>query len=373
MDKINNSESIHILWLDSVRGMLALFVAFGHTLGTLIPRDLSLALHNASSLEHFTLLFLTYLFHGQTAVMIFFIISGFVLKKLLNNLQYKSQKFVPVYKQFIVKRIFRIMPAHLAVLSIVVTLILLKNYINLEFYTYTYFVNQSLTDNKLYEIYRNIILFDYKINPVTWSIHVELYCALLLPLLWLISRRNNFLLDLIVIYIFYLNTINHYITYKYIYYLLPFYFGMVIDTRGKALINKLKELKFKHFFLLLFLSYILMFFSQSVIDERHVDYYIFEYIGGFTILSILLYSKNTMILKLIRLLEKESLVNFGKRSYSFYLIHFPVMTMICFIPINDFYYEHFFILFILLFTLSFFITNIISMFVYNCVEKKYRI
>lgn len=93
MDKLKNKESIHILWLDSIRGMLALFVAFGHTLGTLIPRDLSLALHNASSLEHFTLLFLTYLFHGQTSVILFFIISGFVLKKLLNNLQYSRYLF----------------------------------------------------------------------------------------------------------------------------------------------------------------------------------------------------------------------------------------------------------------------------------------
>jgi peptidoglycan/LPS O-acetylase OafA/YrhL len=89
-----------INWIDSLRGISALLVAFTHVTGLILEKD-----HVQSNMVYYSWML------GRIGVIIFFMISGFVIPYSLYN---KS------IKQFVISRFFRLYPAYwLSIIAVI--------------------------------------------------------------------------------------------------------------------------------------------------------------------------------------------------------------------------------------------------------------
>jgi peptidoglycan/LPS O-acetylase OafA/YrhL len=166
----------HIVELDSLRGVAALFVVFDHFL-----RGWYLA-----SQGHFVgnFAYVPFLANGQSAVMLFFVLSGFVLT--LPMLSAKPQS----YPAYAVRRICRIYLPYLA--ALMVALFACWRVRSLNRYGLVmgtlwqappswHLVAKHLEFLGRYDV--------YAYNPPTWSLVHEMRISLIFPLLCLIALR----------------------------------------------------------------------------------------------------------------------------------------------------------------------------------------
>src|SRR4051794_32902214 len=101
--------------VESIRGIAALYVAFWHVLGLTIPFNYHASILSADSLRDLTLRFIATLINGQTAVVVFFVISGFVIGRSLD----RKDSVLPAaqsYAVFMLRRALRLYPAHIVAL-----------------------------------------------------------------------------------------------------------------------------------------------------------------------------------------------------------------------------------------------------------------
>ena len=106
--------------VESVRGLAALSVAFGHTLNYVLVNDGSGGgLLDQTSLRGAAVKFITGLFNGETAVIVFFVISGVVIGRSLDARR-GGESAVAGLMPFMIRRVLRLYPAHIvAVLGII--------------------------------------------------------------------------------------------------------------------------------------------------------------------------------------------------------------------------------------------------------------
>jgi peptidoglycan/LPS O-acetylase OafA/YrhL len=161
--------------LDSLRGLAALSVVFGH-FRTFWLQD---AMLHASTSSRRVFLCLTYPFcAGAEAVILFFILSGFVLS--IPAIESRAQS----YPVFVVRRIFRIYFPYLVALSAAILCdALLHGHI-----TQSEWFNQSWNENIDWRLVAQHVLFIGKYNtnqfdnPV-WSLVHEMRISLIFPFL----------------------------------------------------------------------------------------------------------------------------------------------------------------------------------------------
>ena len=169
-------ERGHIVELDSLRGVAALFVVFDHFMRGLVQ----------SSPPHFvaSIAYLPFLTNGAGAVMMFFVLSGFVLS--LPMLSGKSQG----YPAYAVRRISRIYLPYLA--ALLIALAGCWRFQGLQKYG---LVLGSLWQNPpTWPLVAKHLAFlgrydVYAYNPPTWSLVHEMRISLIFPLLCLIALR----------------------------------------------------------------------------------------------------------------------------------------------------------------------------------------
>lgn len=171
--------------LDSLRGLAALAVFFSHVVNMSVMPDWFYRYFD-KSIFHL-------LWDGTAAVMFFFVLSGFVL-----SLPYIGETGrQPDYLPFIIKRIFRIYPAYLLALVISV---LLKIYL----FTPEGLAGFSQFGNQFWqwrteELSMSVILkhaamigpkFEMgQIDPIIWSLVVEMKVSVLLPVILLFFKE----------------------------------------------------------------------------------------------------------------------------------------------------------------------------------------
>ncbi len=155
------------LALDGVRGLAALSVALGHCL--LIVAGMEVwsktafdfpampAREIAGRLMHL-------LFPGNGAVMVFFVLSGYVLWGSFA----RKQSTIADTPDYIVARLFRLLPLVMAT-------------------TLLYWIVTFPTPG---ELIANMVLLSTSMNKVLWSLQVEMIGSVLIFLVWLVSRGN---------------------------------------------------------------------------------------------------------------------------------------------------------------------------------------
>lgn len=315
--------------LDSMRGLAAVAVFFGHIYaifyGTFITKLL---------FDHGILRFMI---SGSESVILFFVLSGFVL-----SLPFYSKK-QPEYGKFLLKRICRIYIPY--IISILFVLVIRKLTYEGKISSLTEWFNGTWSGNVDFNVVKNHFLligtFLSNLNSVVWSLVHEMRISIIFPFLMFIILRLNWKQNIIfslflslgsVVYCYLSNvTFTGTQIYSTIHYSAIFVIGALLAKHRdeiKNIINNLnKKLKITVLVsgLILYLyahpSFVLnLFFSdinpfyRTVIDSWIVS------IGASILISFSISSTK------ISFILKNKIINFiGQISYSLYLYHIPVL------------------------------------------------
>ncbi len=159
--------------LESLRGLAAMQVAVFHCLSVMQSYPCN---------ERFMASMLV-LFNGPAAVSLFFVLSGFVLGLSLRR---SRGRFGEIYSRYAIRRVFRIYPT--VIVSTVVLAVFLLIWKPPP--TRSLFLNHWITNNVTAASVVRQWLFIRFINPVTWTLRMELVCSLLLPPALLVERSR---------------------------------------------------------------------------------------------------------------------------------------------------------------------------------------
>lgn len=151
--------------LESLRGIAALAVAVAHSMSALPATSSIQAIIDGSLLRVIT---------PSSAVVIFFVLSGYVL----------GQSFAakPDYREFVIRRVFRIMPALIASLLIAFCIRIALS-VDAPPETTGYFRTNWWPTPTLQDLWNNLVFADFRVNGPTWSLWPELIGSALLPIL----------------------------------------------------------------------------------------------------------------------------------------------------------------------------------------------
>ena len=297
---------------------------------------------------------------GFVGVDIFFVISGFLLTKILHSNDNKK-----IFLKFLFSRARRLLP----VLFIVSFIVFLSS---------IFFFPNYLLDNNFSNFYSSILgysnwtyLFnsqDYfrnssELNPLlhTWSISIELQFYFFICLFFLLFLNFNKKTKLILIILIttisvLLNLDLHNQNSQYLYYFTPLRFSAFGIGCIAGFSTLTIKTKYKNLFSIF--SLIIIFFSFPFIDQKDVPGYLtlIPCFGAYLfILSEGSISNNLIGNRLFSYL--------GKISYSTYLIHWPVIVFFSFFSTMD----------ILIKIIIIFVVLIISIFSYHIIEIPLKI
>lgn len=316
-----------VVELDFLRFAAAFCVAYSHTIGCFFRPD-----YAGASLDWPRLL-LWQLFRaldGSTAVIIFFVISGFVLARAIDRngepLSLAGQA------RFVWQRCWRILPAHWLVLAATVGYIALAISpdtpwpLRPDQTTLAGFdrLPDSLTWD---EVLANAALLHTRLNAVTWTLAVEMGAALLFPVLHDVARRNSVAVHLTIILSF--TAASAFLEQDllaaiwFCRYIPAFYAGILVETYGRDCVAWLRARRLPAAALWL-LSWGLTFLPRGIWPN---DYFLATHLavpGAFLLVSATVWANDGAIGRCIRLAPLRLA---GKWSYSFYLWHYPILRL----------------------------------------------
>jgi peptidoglycan/LPS O-acetylase OafA/YrhL len=168
-------------YLDSIRGIAAIIVLFSHC-WLMLPhavRDVYISVRNAHlSIWHF-LVYVLYktLMQGRQSVMVFFVLSGFVLT-------YSLEAKKSTYKQYIVRRFFRIYPVFLCAVL-------------LSFCMHLLLEEASIVKSgaQIFLLLRHLLMWgtsdSLSLDGAIWSLVYEMRISLVFPLLLYVCKKSQ--------------------------------------------------------------------------------------------------------------------------------------------------------------------------------------
>ena len=312
--------------LDSLRGLAALAVFGGHSIGGIISLPLLIKLLHTP---------LSIFINGNAAVMFFFVLSGFVL-----SLPFIDGQKPLSLASFYTKRIFRIYPAFIVAIILAVVL---KEFVFLPHAKPTagLWLKQywlwDMNAANFREILRTLLLvaphINFRlINPPTWSLAVEMIMAFFIPFFMLIASRCHLIVNaaIFILLSYWSYTSHTYVTF----HAGIFYLGVVLAKHRKPVINTIRLWPTTIKILLALAALVLYNAGMQFSNLRASAYYvIFIYclpaIGGAVIIVLVLASN-----RLSDFFKQRPFVFMGTISYSFYLIHFPILLTLSSIMIS---------------------------------------
>lgn len=294
-------ESAFLTRVESLRGIAALAVAFFHT-GTTAER-VWLSAPDALGLTAFDdRWFRLYMSvaNGSGAVVAFFVMSGFVLARSLDN-NVAAEGRVGAAKYF-VSRVFRIYPAVIAAIGV---------------FTLAYLTLGIAFDNGNYDlpnVLLNMLLLRSDINHVTWSLTVEVIATplILLATVWT-RRRGMGALFLLLAIFFPLSFVKGFaFSDASLSALYAFLLGVFLHFYGPMIANRWSDTTAS---LVVVLS-VLVF---CLCGEHSSGW--FTMIEAQSAAGLILVAAFKPGLRILRPLDSWVLRFAGKVSYSFYLLH----------------------------------------------------
>lgn len=234
--------------------------------------------------------------HGSYGVDIFFVISGFIIYRTVNiNTQ-----------DFILKRLFRIVPTYLIITSLFALLILLfPDHINSQFSFSHYIASLFFLSQTLG--------FGDPVLGVGWSLEYEMLFYFIFSLLIVLKLRRYLLYVFILFCILSIINANNLIFFEF--YVGCFLSHLYINTKIFKTNNYLGL-----FFILLSLIFMFFIFNQGYsFNKINFQNRFFTY-GLFAILFFIgiIYLEN---------IKSPFFLLLGSSSYSLYLIHHPVLSL----------------------------------------------
>jgi len=329
-----NQHKSDTLFLDGIRGFAAFYVMVGHSRWLLWEGyTLGYSQHpdQYNWLETTIVHVLSSFRYGHEAVLLFFVLSGFVIH--LRYAQYlKSDNqhqfdFVP----FFLRRLKRIMPPLLLALLLTFIIDQIGLYLKLPIYssaTPYSSINQNITPNHNWLILGGNLLFLMKFyvpvfgtNGPLWSLAYEWWFYMLYPLMYIFLKRSFTISTLIVFSLYLLVSVIPIknVLLAEIFSLYPCWWLGTLLAEIYSGRSKIKFSTIMPFSLLLFITTLgnLNFSLRGFND--------FLWATGFCgIFSFLFWLQaNGIKLKLLQIMEP-----LGKISYSLYVIHMPIIVFL---------------------------------------------
>ncbi|TSJ38638.1 acyltransferase [Mucilaginibacter corticis] len=342
--------------LDSLRGLAALTVFIGHSIGSVV---------NTSLLTKVQTTPLSILFNGYAAVMFFFVLSGFVLSlPFINNEKPLS------LTAFYTKRFFRIYPAFLIamILSVVLKeLVYNEHTMANSLLWFKQYWAWHWDQVNLKDTIRALLLIDPGFNkrlidPPVWSLVVEVKMSIILPFFILIVSRCGALVNVGLFFLI------SYLAYRHTgLQVSVFFLGVILAKYQQQLKDNIKAWPMPVLVVVMLVSLLLYNAGLEFLDfHLKPSYVLFSNylpaIGSCMIIITVLASK-----RLSSLFERKVFVFLGVISYSFYLMHFPVLMTMFSIIVNRFAYGT-----QVATAVAFVITVLISYFMTIFIERQFR-
>ena len=305
--------------LESIRGLAALMVAGAHALVVFPTHDWAARCTVA----------LRSVLNGDSAVAMFFVLSGLVLGM---GLQRQGRGTFREYCAFTVRRVFRIYPILLlSTVAILSFLFFAKNSFGPHFwFNHVLDYRQSMLNWDVFPngriIIANLLLLSASMNLVTWTLGVEMISSLLLPLAhyarvrlpasgtWLLLAGAGFI-ALLGKWFLLLGWVRLEGAFNWalLNYFYLFYLGYLLPVLGPRFFSHAKQSRALSAALALS-ALVLLLGSDKFADTYRLG----AGVGGWTLLGVLLYGFE---LKSFRCLEWPVVRFLGRISYSFYLLH----------------------------------------------------
>jgi peptidoglycan/LPS O-acetylase OafA/YrhL len=288
-----DARNSHIPALQSIRGLAALTVLLTH----------SAFLFVTSPNFHF---YSEALLNAHAAVMIFFVLSGYVLVRSLSNQVFN----VETCARFYVGR------------SLAVLYLLLLHFQIPTLFTSPWYAQYFIASPKLTDFAKNMASVGFSLDPPTWSIRVELLASVILPFIAYFVRRalGLWLLAASIGMVFV--AALHRPNVGGIDYLPSFVLGALAfqyqDRFGRILGRRA----------ILLLSVMVLLFFRRIVPAWNFD------TGYNALVPTLVESSAAAILivgivaRPLPFLERRLVIRLGDISYSLYLIHFTVMSVL---------------------------------------------
>ena len=301
---------------------------------------------------------------GFLGVDIFFIISGYIISKIIVDAQIRNFSLLKFYN----RRIKRIIP--------LLCVVLISSTILLPIIFDNFLINKNLnaalaissgTSNFYFWLTSTLYQFAEKNNIINlhfWSLSIEIQFYILFPILFILFKNNQKMIIyclLIIFFVSYVFVCKIYITHNFF----NFYnsFSRAFEFSFGALIFFMSGIKEKvkknaHFFLYI-MGYILLFYYIYNFNNEGNHPNPNSVIFLISLAIIIIFNDDEKLRNL-----KIFFGKIGKISYSLYLWHFPILVF------GNNYFENYNDLLKILSILLCFLISIIS---YNFIEYKFRV
>lgn len=311
-NKKSHSQPKRYLELDSMRGLASLTVFFSHfVMGNVFTGPVCKILR--MSPVHI-------IWDGSSAVPFFFVLSGFVLALPYINNQGRYMELLSFY----LKRIFRIFPAFIVGILLSV---MLKEYLyapqnNIQHYSdwLNSFWKWDLKDN-LVQLQFTLIMLTTNYNPdlfdpVIWSLAIEMIISFAVPFWILIINKNNFTFNLLFILTLMFVGVNFWMT--------VFYAGILLAKYNSLLGSYISRVS-KPLTIVLFITAATLYTFRSTFRSNDPGHYpeCISCLGSCLFIMLALYNNGFSAF-----LRNKICIFLGKVSYSFYLVHLPILITV---------------------------------------------
>lgn len=254
------------------------------------------------------------------AVDVFFVLSGFCLMYSLD----RTDLSVLSISQFVVKRVLRIYPAYLAAMCVAYLGKQLfyeqSSVLAMSPWFHSFWVDDP-TAQDIVDHFVLVLPFDYsKLNPVVWTLSVEMRMSLLFPIMaWTLKMRLKAAGGLILAVICLSILVFHV---DYLAYLPLFALGATAAKYRDGIARRMPSSLWISLPILA-VPGVLVVLVRSIYPEIMADVNLIHIIIGFIGTYFILVS--TVQAKLNGLLRTVPALFLGRISYSFYLLHLPVL------------------------------------------------
>ena len=332
-------DSKRISELDALRGVAAFIVLIGHCFAIYPPvYDIfnSRSTSNPSYLlKSFTFSPLHIFWNGHAAVILFFILSGFVLSVS----HYHGPKFY--YPGYLIKRLCRLYIPYIIIVTISVLLInFYQGKHGIENVSYPY--DESWSSKINITDYLKLLILTGKIDVVDlplWTIIIEIKISIILPVFIMLIKKLSFIKNLLLILVcivivklsMHVSVISYIPDFKILYFL-PFFLAGSVLYRFRVEIMSLKINNMATQLILYCLILTLCNWEWIIVwiikyDKNSIYYMINDYIVAFgCILLMIVTISNVGAIK--KILNTKALQFLGQISYSLYLVHVIVIMFI---------------------------------------------
>jgi peptidoglycan/LPS O-acetylase OafA/YrhL len=317
----DNQSNNRYIQLDSLRGLAALSVFFWHVVGILPRQPILKQIINSP---------LSVAWNGASAVIFFFLLSGFVL-----SLPFINNSRSIHLTEFYFKRFLRIYPVFIFCLILgILAKYIITDQLGQPYLTWIIkdFWQWRFTHAIKLDLLKTMLLIgptynSNLIDPAIWSLSVEMLISLSIPFFIIIVSKGNAIFNLIFCaFILYVSRNS-----SVMFYFSPFYIGILLARYRTEIITYFKNLN-KILLVAIGIIGVLLYTSNLTLVEKKLPLIIVAF--GSALLMMLVLSSD----KLSKFLSNRYFKFIGDISYGFYLIHMPVQFLFC----SIFYMVHYF-------------------------------